>query len=108
MESKTGAAAGLSKPPAANPVMDVVSPPAEKFDKPLPENKSVDPLDELVAEAKAEQAKKPDKPSSKSLQKAQKKTGDINGNTRLAIAATIIIVLGLSALATYAYLQTSR
>jgi hypothetical protein len=79
------------KPPAA-PVMDVVTPAAVKAvpadaepkDKPAP-----------VETPKAKVQQKPAKPA--------KKRGNGVG---MAIFATIVIVLGLAAMATYAYLKT--
>lgn len=74
--------------------MDVVSPPVtEKSPTPTPE--SVKPSDEKPKH------NLPKKAEHESVSPKQQGTG-----IGLAIFATIVIVLGLAALATYAYLQT--
>lgn len=105
MESKPEPAHEPAKPAAASSVMDVVAPPPADADD---EAKETDPLDKLAAEDIAAQkaiAKKADKqPAPKSPTKPKPPGNDV----RLAIIATVIIVIGLAALATYAYLQTSK
>jgi hypothetical protein len=91
---------------APAPVMDVVAPPAEKkADTP----NAADPVDQLAAaDHKSQQASSQDH-AEKSAQKAQptKRAESTRHGVGLAIAATVIIILGLAALATYAYLQTN-
>lgn len=91
-----------------NPVMDVVSPPAGE--RSVSTDSEVDPLDKLAAEDKAEQqvqakheAAKPAKPP-----KAAKSKQPPQNGVRLAITGTVLIVLGLAAMATFAYLQTAN
>ncbi|HMH30968.1 MAG TPA: hypothetical protein VK534_00645 [Methylomirabilota bacterium] len=75
--------------PKPAPVMDVVRPAQQEPEIPTP-NAPEKP-------AKSKPPKQPPKP------KAPKKPG--NGNVTAAIFATVIIVLGMATLATYAYLQ---
>jgi hypothetical protein len=78
--------------PQASPVMDVVPPPAkaDKEDSQLP----VDQQEHIKQAESHETRPKPPKTPSSSV--------------ALAIVATLIIVLGLAVLATYAYLQTTK
>lgn len=93
--------------PAGSAVMDVARPatanPISATPKP-----EVDPLDQLVAEDQAEQAvaKKHAQTTAKPAPKKPKASPASSG-VGLAITATVIIVLGLAALATYAYLKTA-
>lgn len=89
----------------ANPVMDVVAPPpAEITDNAEQTSLSPDPVDKLVAEDKEVQKALEKKPVTK--KPATKQTSSTG--VGLAIFATIVIVLSLAALATYAYLQTAK
>jgi len=76
--------------PAVAPVMDVVPPPAA--DKPQPAAPNPTPAP----------AAKPAKPA-KPVTPKQPSNG-----VGMAITATVIIVLGLAALAVYAYLKTAK
>lgn len=99
---------------APGPVMDVVAPPVEKAEKQEAVSETqTDPLDKLVADdQKSQQAAAHDKaihaakPAEK--QRAAKSTKATSPGVGLAITATVIIVLGLAALATYAYIQTNK
>lgn len=101
-------AESIAESPA--PVMDVVAPPAEKTAKEDKADDHIDPLDQLAAEdQKTRQATehKTEKPSAPEHHSTAKHTDTHGSSVGLAIMATVIIVLGLAALATYAYLQTS-
>jgi hypothetical protein len=90
--------------------MDVVAPPAEKAEKQVaPRETKADPLDKLVADdQKSQQAAARDKDTHKvDTHPAAKAAKPTHSGVGLAITATVIIVLGLAALATYAYLQTN-
>jgi len=106
METKSTVAPGFSKPTVANPVMDVVAaPPADQ--KPAKtESVDDDPIDKLAAQDQAEQAAQ--KSEKKTDSKPSKPKVSAHPGADTAIAATVIIVLGLAALATYAYLQTVK
>jgi hypothetical protein len=86
--------------------MDVVAaPPAEQ--KPAKaEPADDDPIDKLAAQDQAEQAAQ--KSEKKTEPKPSKPKVTAHPGTNIAIVATVIIVLGLAALATYAYLQTAK
>jgi hypothetical protein len=107
MEAKSAASSGFSKPPVANPVMDVVSPPPNEDASEPKQAPEADPVDKLAADDQAEQATKKIEKQPATKPAAPKHTGDHPG-VGLAIVATVIIVLGLAVLATYAYLQTTR
>lgn len=98
-------------PTAPTPVMDVVAPPVEK--KPETAVGETDPLDKLVAEAQREQqpaaghsAEKHHKPAQQQAPAKHNEQGQ--HGVGAAITATVIIVLALAALATYAYVQTNK
>lgn len=104
----------------APPVMDVVAPPSDNDRKnetppPLPTEptETQDPLDRLVAEdqreqqAHTEEKTKPHEKPARHAQSAQPKDTPRAASISMAITATVIIVLGLAALATYAYMQTN-
>ena len=106
-----------TSPTAPTPVMDVVAPPVEKkADAPASE---ADPLDKLVAAAQKEQQDQQEqkgqqapiithnKPA-KHQQAAVKHDDQTHSGVGAAITATVIIVLALAALATYAYIQTNK
>jgi len=87
------AATATPKVPLSSFVMDVVAPPpADKATEPKPEPTAEKPKPEVPKKAEH----KPEKP-------ARASTG-----VGAAILATVVIVLGLAALATYAYLKTAR
>lgn len=104
----------------APPVMDVVAPPAEndkKSDIPTADHtepaEAQDPLDKLAAQDQREQqtrteekVRQTEKPTHH-VQTAKPKEASKATGVGLAITATTIIVLGLAALATYAYMQTN-
>ena len=99
---------------APAPVMDVVAPPPEKTDKkPDPAEPEADPVDELAAQDQREQAAQhaeAEKAKTKEVaphQQAHSKPAERSG-VGLAISATVVIVLGLAILATYAYIQTNK
>ncbi|HTB48548.1 MAG TPA: hypothetical protein VK712_00515 [Verrucomicrobiae bacterium] len=82
-----------SAAPKPGPVMDVVVPPPDKSNSP----------DTAKADTKSPA------PESKSIKQAPAKPTtpkQPSSGTGLAIFATVIIVLGLAALATYAYIKT--
>jgi hypothetical protein len=81
--------------------MDVVAPPAEQPDKPS----AADPFEQLVAEDQASHVVPP-AATPKATKPATAKAP--RAGVGLAISATVVIVLGLAALATYAYLQTAQ
>lgn len=88
----------LSMEPSV-PVMDVVPPPASA--EPLIDDSADD--DFPKPESKADPAKAADK----SVKSAPAKTvNQVRPGVGLAIVATVVIVLALSAMATYAYLKT--
>ena len=95
------------KPAAANPVMDVVAPPPPAETGENKQDKEADPVDKLAAEARAEiqASAKQEKPKGPPLPPRHKQSHD---GTGVAVIATVIIVLGLAALATYAYIQTAK
>lgn len=110
MEPNTTQAPDTSGKPAAanaaNPVMDVVAPPPAEAGE-NKQDKEADPVDKLAAEARAEiqASAKQEKPKGPPLPPRQKQPHD---GTGIAIIATVIIVLGLAALATFAYTQTAK
>lgn len=105
---------------ATAPVMDVVAPPADndkKNETSVPAHvespEAPDPLDKLAAEdrrdqqARAKESAPPsDRPSHHAKTARQKDKSHASG-VGMAVTATVIIVLGLAALATYAYIQTN-
>jgi hypothetical protein len=96
MDTPNVAEATTPKMSLAHMVMDVVSPPPAA-DKPAPTpnaHKQVDKKPEPATDASK-------KPTIQQQNVATPKNG-----VALAITATVIIVLGLATLATYAYLQT--
>jgi hypothetical protein len=91
--------------------MDVVAPPAEKAEKQeAVQETQTDPLDKLAADdQKSQQAAAHDKDARKTEKHPVAKAAEPSHNgVGLAITATVIIVLSLAALATYAYIQTSK
>lgn len=98
---------------APTPVMDVVAPPVEKK---TDASEEADPLDKLAADDQKTQQILASKPAGKATaskkdQAAKKPKHEVTAHSSgvgLAITATVIIVLGLAALATYAYLQTNK
>jgi hypothetical protein len=107
-------AEAASSPTAPTPVMDVVAPPIDK--KPEAPAAQADPLDKLVADDQREQqttathhVDKHDK-SAKHPQSAApaRHNEQTHGGVGAAITATVVIVLALAALATYAYIQTNK
>ncbi len=110
--------ASIANGPA--PVMDVVAPPVEKAEvkeSPTPatqtQDSNVDPVDQLAADDQKSQLSLAEGQSKHAAQPQQKKAPvksqdtTHTGGVTLAITATVIIVLSLAALATYAYLQTN-
>lgn len=108
-----------ASPTASPPVMDVVAPPVEKVEKMERKAEAIatataaDPFDKMVADAQKEQktASAPaaihDKPAKH--QPAAKNSGQAQSSgVGAAITATVIIVLALAAMATYAYIQTNK
>jgi hypothetical protein len=103
--------AGTEAAPAAQntQVMDVVAPPpveAEPAPSSQPnaapaENDQADKQDQPSEAVAKEVADQKDKPAPKAPKQPKNGVG-------LAIMATVLIVLGLAALATYAYLQTAK
>jgi uncharacterized protein HemX len=77
----------------AKPVMDVAPP--------KPPEVHPDPSEE-----KPDKPAKTDKPAPKPKRPAPPKKSADNSGVGMAIAATVVIVLGLAAMATYAYLKT--
>lgn len=93
---------------APAPVMDVVAPPVEKKVETPTE---ADPVDQLAAaDKKSRQALDHDKTDRPAKQKQPTKQAETTHHSGigLAITATVIIVLALAMLATYAYIQTNK
>ncbi|MGC1177378.1 MAG: hypothetical protein WA843_04885 [Candidatus Saccharimonadales bacterium] len=90
------------KAPAPAPVMDVVPPPIEK---PADQANSSPVPDTPVKQKDAKHAAKAAKKAAAKQPTLPKQPGHGVG---LAIFATVIIILGLAALATYAYLKTNH
>jgi hypothetical protein len=84
--------------------MDIVPPPvsAPSADNALPENLAIPPPDENPAAPDAK-TDKLSPPAAAPKPVTQKKSGN---SVTMAIIATVIIVLGLAALAVYAYIKT--
>jgi len=82
-----------SKVPLSSFVMDVVAPP--------PTEKAAGPAPQPAAE-------KPKHEEAKKTEHKPEKPQRVSTGVGAAIFATVVIVLGLAALATYAYLKTVR
>lgn len=97
---------------APTPVMDVVAPPVEKTDKKDEPTGEIDPVDQLAAEdQKARQAEATAKVATEPAKQKpahQHTAAAHSSGVGMAITATVIIVLALATLATYAYLQTNK
>lgn len=87
--------------------MDVVTPPPAEHEKPQDDHE-IDPLDKLAAEDQADQAAAKKTETKPEAKPPKPKHIASSSGVGLAITATIIIVLGLAVLATYAYLQTAK
>ena len=88
------------EPQTKSPVMDVSAPPTQTVDHPEP----------VTAPPESEPPKAESKHETKPLQaekkaKAPAKPAGSNNNVTLAIVATVVIVISLAAIATYAYMQ---
>lgn len=115
MEEQTVTAAPHPAPPAVpGPVMDVKPPQASSTAALAPEPVAVEPApraedDKDINPPRSNQAAKdapkgPFKDAAKNSAGTKKPPG--NNGVGMAIAATVIIVLGLAALATYAFLKS--
>ena len=84
-------------PPPAKPVMDIAPPKAPDVHP--------DPSEEKP-DAPAGSSEKPDQSASKSMPAAASKKSMDDKGVGMAIAGTVVIVLGLAVIAAYAYLKT--
>jgi hypothetical protein len=101
MEERAAAPASPATKPTHAPAMDVVAPhgPAPVAVEPEPATKDADEKDKQALTEALKDAKK-DKPKKPAAAK------EPSNGVGMAIFATMVIVLGLAAMATYAYLKT--
>jgi hypothetical protein len=106
MEQKPASPPEVQNPPPA-PVMDVVPPPAlDKSETAAPSDSAVSQDDKPVDPKANDNEKADDKgPAKPTTPKPPKQPGNGVG---LAIVATVVIVLSLAVLATYAYIKTQK